>query len=999
MITQPPVELGRGVVVLPGVDPPEGWGGCPRVLIDEASLKDPGPVVEELHGYWFNRQPVVVELGADPVALRAPEHCLHAVYELRPDFEFRLERLQFLIWANNYDARGGAPVWWHGRKAVRRCTSQDVREGGDPDEGDILLPDGTPLFVDGGPPQPPSLASGTGVVHRWNAEAGSLRTARGAAGAADVADLAPDQLAAVHHRAGPARVIAPAGSGKTRVLTERLRYLVGHCGVHPSTITALAYNNKAVGELRERCRDIDGAETLNIRTLNSLGLWICNEFSRSGRLRVVEEAGVRDLLQRLIEIRRQSNTDTVAPYIEAISAIRLGLTAPDLVEEEIPDAVGVAEGFDAYRAALLDAGAVDFDEQIYLALEILLTDPAARAAAQAKCRYLLVDEFQDLNPAHLLLIRLLCAPTYDCFGVGDDDQVIYGYSGATPEFLINFPSYFPSAAAHALTVNYRCPPAVIDAARHLLSYNVRRVEKEIHAPEGRADGVPGFAKPLDGRGPVTVLTAAADELAGLAVDTISAWREGGIDPDDIAVLARVNSALLPVQVACMEADVPCTTPLSSSVLQRTGIRTAFAYLRIGLDPANIHRDDILETIRRPSRGIAPKVVDMLTSRPTTSVADVRRLATRLSGRDVPKLGTYAGDLETVARGCRRSTLAALKAIRVEVGLGDTMDVLDSSRREADRSTHADDLAALESVAALHPDVATFEAWLREVLGRSSSAAPGGSSVLLSTVHRIKGREWGHVVIFGASRGLFPHRLGHDEEGERRVFHVALTRARYQVVALADEESPSMFLAELDGTRVRPTPRAAADARAVELENGRRTATAGRRGASGRGADGRRGRPVSTEGSVFREVSLPTVEAVPGLTVENRGSTGTIVEVTADAAILSLGAVRLKVAFGSDVRVEGQTVTLVGPGGEGHPGAGAGAGPGPAEQALRTWRSAMASHDAVPAYVILKDAELIGIATSDPTTLAALAACRGMGQIRLERWGDEILAVLDAARSG
>jgi DNA helicase-2/ATP-dependent DNA helicase PcrA len=772
-------------------------------------------------------------------------------------------------------------------------------------------------------------------------------------------------------------VIAPAGSGKTRVLTERLRHLVTECGVHPATLTALAYNNKAAAEMRQRCADIEGGPGLNIRTLNSLGLWICNEFGAGGHLRVLEEPAVRDLLQRLIEIRRQSNTDTVAPYIEALSAIRLGLTAPHLVEEAIPDAAGIAEGFDRYRAALVEAGAVDFDEQIYRAIEILLTDPAAREVAQARCRFLLVDEFQDLNPAHLLLIRLLASPSYDCFGVGDDDQVIYGYSGATPEFLINYPRYFPGAEAHALTVNYRCPTAVIDAARHLLSYNARRLDKDIHPPAGQVDAPGAFGAPLTGCGPVAVLTAPADALAALAVETIGAWRAGGVDPADIAVLARVNSALLPVQVACMESGVPCSTPLSAGVLQRTGIRTAFAYLRIGADPEHITREDIIETIRRPSRGIAPKVVDMLTSRPTTSITDIRRLAGRLSGRDVPKLGVYASDLDTVVRGCKRSSLAALKAIRVEVGLGETMDVLDSSRREADRSTHTDDLAALESVAALHPDVATFEPWLRQVLSRTAGEGP---SVLLSTIHRIKGREWDHVIIFDASRGLFPHRLGNDEEGERRVFHVALTRARSQVVALADADAPSIFLSELDGTRVRPSPasvddtrRGAPDPRATGNTRTRRAATKGK---------GSR---------VFAEVNLPKVEAVPGLVVDDRGTVGTVVEVTAEAAILSAGTVRIKVALGTDVRVDGRTVTLVAPGT-----ADAGA---EAEKALRAWRSALASQEAVPAYVILKDAELAGIAARDPATLAELAACRGMGQIRLERWGDEILAVLDTARAG
>jgi DNA helicase-2/ATP-dependent DNA helicase PcrA len=974
MTSVPPAELGRGVVVLPGVEPPEAWADGPRLVIGEASLSHPGPVAEELHGYWSNRLPVVVELEVDPAALRPPESTDQPVYELGPDFEFSRERLQFLVWANNYDARAGTPIWWHGRKAARRFAGEGVRETDPSDEAalaDVTLADGTPLFVDGGPPQPPQLPSGLGVVHRWNAETGPLRPAGHRPSSAD---LAPDQMEAVHHHRGPARVIAPAGSGKTRVLTERLRHLISDCGVHPGVVTALAYNNKAAGELAERCADIDGARTLNIRTLNSLGFWICNEFGSAGRLRVLEESGVRDLLQQHIEIRRQSNTDTVAPYIEALSAIRLGLTAPHLAEEAIPDAAGIAEGFGRYRAALADAGALDFDEQIYQALEILLRDPEARATAQARCRYLLVDEFQDLNPAHLLLIRLLAAPAYDCYGVGDDDQVIYGYSGATPEFLINFPRYFPGAAAHALTVNYRCPPAVIDAARHLLSYNDRRLDKEIHAPAGRRDDTPPFGAPLAGRGAVIVLDAPSDELPALAVDTIAAWRAGGVGPDDIAVLARVNSALLPVQVACMEANVPCTTPLSASVLQRTGIRTAFAYLRIGTDPHHIRREDILETIRRPSRGIAPKVVDMLTSRPTTSIADIRRLATRLSGRDVPKLGTYAADLETVAKGCERSSLQALKSIRVEIGLGETMDVLDSSRSEADRSTHGDDLAALESVAALHPEVATFESWLRQVLGRTSVEGP---LVLLSTIHRIKGREWDHVVIFDASRGLFPHRLGNDEEGERRVFHVALTRARTQVVALADAEAPSIFLAELDGSRVKPASRPAAESRPGRRESGSQ----------------RKGRNGTRGPSTFREVQLPTVEAIPGLVVEHRGTVGTVVEVTAEAAVLSTGSVKLKVQFGSDVRVDGQTVTLVAVGNGVTPEA---AG---AEQALRTWRTATASHDAVPAYVILKDAELAGIAAKDPATLAELAACRGMGQIRLERWGDEILAVLDAARVG
>ena len=893
-----PDALGRSVVVSAGGRAPVGWADAPRVVVGPGELADPEGVVGVLHAAWLARRPVVVDLGADPDDLRLPERHEGPVYAMAPGFTFWRERLQFLVWANAYDARDGDPVWWHGRKAARALAADGVAEGG---PADLTDPDGNAWWVDGGPPDLPGPLHGAGVVHRWSAEAGRLLAA--VARHPD-ADLAPDQLAAVDHPSGPARVIAPAGSGKTRVLTERLRLVVRR-GTHPGVVTALAYNTRAADELRARLGDALGPDGPHVRTLNSLALWICNSFGPSGPVRVLEEMGVRDLVGELFEVKRQANTDTTAPFLAALSLVRLGLVSPDAAEEAYPDASGLAEGFDRFRSVLAERGQVDFDEQIYRAIEILVTDPGARAAAQARCRRMLVDEFQDLTPAHLLLIRLLAAPGFDCFGVGDDDQVIYGYSGATPEFLIDFARYFPGAADHPLEVNYRCPPAVVDAARHLLGYNRARVAKTIRSPDGRADPAPAPDGLLAGRGPVVVETAPADALAGLAVEVIDAWRAEGVAPEDIAVLARVNAALLPVQVACLESAVPCTTPLTTQVLARTGIRTAFAYLRIGSDPGAIRREDVRDTIRRPSRGIAPMVVDMVTRNRTTSIADIRCLAGRLSGRDVPKLIAYADDLEVVAEAAARSTADALRAVRVGIGLDATLDTLDASRAGADRSTHADDLAALESLAPFHPEAATFAHWLREVLGRPAAAGP---TVELSTVHRIKGKEWGHVLVVGASAGLFPHRLSDDVEGERRIFHVALTRAGSQVVILADRDAPSPFLGELDGTasHAPPTPSRAAGTPA------------------GGGRD--RGRP--------------------GARAPAGGGTGPV---------------------------------------------------GPGEAALRTWRSSVARKDGVPAYVVLNDKELVGIAERDPATLADLGRCRGMGPIRLERWGDEILAVLDGAR--
>ena len=956
-----PPELGRGVVVGPGQEAPAAWAASRRIVVDDAALGSPAPVVGALHSAWARREGVVVELACDPTRLRVPETCTAPVWSLTPSFELWRERLQFLVWANTYDARGGEPVWWHGRRGERLLAGQGVRAGG---PADVFGPEGTALFVDGGPFPPPAVA-GAAVVHRWSVEAGELRPVGHEAPSGMLAD---DQRAAVAHPSGPARVIAPAGSGKTRVLTERLAHLLHDRGACPSSVMAVAFNDKAAEELRTRSGLSRTGEGAQVRTINSLGLWICNDLGRR-RLQVLGDGlEVRDLVQKVFDVRRQANTDTVQPYIDGLSAVRLGLRSPAAVEEDIPDAAGLADGFDRYRAALGAAGAVDYDEQVYRAVEILLTAPALRSEAQARCRTMLVDEFQDLNPAHLLLIRLLCAPGLDCFGVGDDDQVIYGYSGATPEYLIDFGRYFPSAAEHALEVNYRCPSAIVTAATALLSYNHRRVDKVIRARPGRADDVPRLDGPLEGEGPVAVRVGTPEELPRLARDVVRAWSAGGVGFDEMAVLARVNAVLLPVQIELTAGGIPCTRPLGPKVLDRTGIRAALAYLRMGLAPDAITRADLELTVRRPPRGIAPNVRDMLLDRPVTSVGAIRRLGGSLSGKDGPKVTDLADAIAYVGKQCRVSTVAALRAVRLDVGLGTTMDVLDSSRREADRSTHLDDLVALESVAGLHPDPEGFEAWLRAQL---DAPAPDGPAVVLSSIHKMKGREWDYVVVYGATQGTMPHRLADDEEGERRVFHVALTRARRQVAVLADGDAVSPFVEELHGRR----PHVAI---AVPPRPG---------GTSG---PGRRTSPRSGGPARKKAPSPVVLAAAVGLEIEHLGHRGTIVELTDTAARMRVGSAQLGVPYGSAVTVEGRRLEL-------SPPRVASPERDALEAAMRAWRTEAARKGGVSPFVVLHDKHLMSIVDRNPGTFPELAACQGMGPMKLERWGDEILAVLAHAR--
>lgn len=892
-----PQELGRWVVVGPGQDLPAETAGWPKVVVDDEAVHHPGELVEQLHHRWLHRSPTTIVLAADPALVRKPEVDHREPWELDPSFEFSRERLQFLLWANSWDLRSGEPIWWWGRKA-QRC---GARPGG---PADVLLADGTPAWIDGGPRGPHGHPAPDRhlLVHRESVELGRLTPDRWAD---PTTELAGDQLAAVRHATGAARVIAPAGSGKTRVLTERLRHLLDGRGWQPESVCAVAFNLRAAEEMRERTNGL-GA---HIRTLNSLALAICNGTGgfarpeRRGRLGVIEEPQVRTVLDQLIDVPRAANTDPFAPYLEGLRAIRLGLVQPAVAEESF-DAPGLADLYPRLRKALSDEGVVDFDGQVEEAIAILLSQPEARQVAQRRCRHLLVDEFQDLTPAHLLMLRLLAAPGYEVFGVGDDDQVIYGFSGATPEFLLGFDAYFPAASHYALEVNYRCPPSVITAAKKLLSYNTRRVPKTITpAPLRQAAA-----------GEFTLRRVGPREGAGVATEILRGWAGSGTLWEDMALLVRVNSTLLPFQVLLSEQGIPCRKAIGPKALDRTGIRTALAYLRIALDPSGFAGPDVAETIRRPSRRLGRNVVDMASGRKRTSLAELKRLAGRLHGGDSTKLDSYIDDLEAVVRAVKGGdTAAALRSIRLNIGLGEAMGTLDGGRTEVDRSTHGDDLAALEQVAALHPDPFGFESWLREVLSRPE----GPRGVELSTVHRVKGREWDRVIVAGVDEGLLPHHLSGDEAEERRILHVALTRAREQVVVLASTQSPSPMVAELDGSRPRG-----------ETRSGRGLAREPER-------EGRR--------------SVPPTKAAPA---PSRGGSPAARSATGQSAV--------------------------------------------ALEALKAWRRAAATREGVPAYVVFNDEHLEGIAATMPADIVELMACRGVGPLRLERYGDEVLAVLDQA---
>ncbi len=654
--------------------------------------------------------------------------------------------------------------------------------------------------------------------------------------------------------------------------------------------------------MKQRTADLP---ELQVRTLNALGLSLV---ARSQRVTTIDEGGVRAVLDELVHLPRRANTDPAVAWMEALSAVRLGLAAPEEVEAEFGgDVDGLPEIFVRYRRLLADRQLVDFDEQVYRAIEILLTDPEARRSARQACRVLLVDEFQDLTPAHLLLIRLLAGPDGAVFGVGDDDQTIYGYSGASPEWLIEFRRFFPAAGQHALEVNYRCPVGVVEAAGKLLTYNHRRVDKRIVAAPGRSPTA----------GELEVLTGV--DALGRTVGTVTKLIDKGAAPADVAVLTRVNASLAPVQVALVHRQVPVRPAVDASYLSRGGVQAALAWLRLAVSPAErLARGDVEQAARRPSRALSPRVVQWMSEQ--SSLAGLERLAGRLKERDSEKVLAFVTDLKTLRRSAASGqTARVLRAVRDEIGLGRAMELLEGSRRQLDRSAQTDDLDALVALAALHPEPVGFDTWLLQSL-RSPGSADG---VVLSTIHRVKGQEWPHVVLHEVSEGLFPHRLALDIEEERRVFHVGLTRGSSSVHVVAGDE-PSPFLAELSGERAATRPSLP--------DLGPHKSTPG---------PSRQPNPP---------VPRPLVRSAP-----------TRARRPTDQPALSPEVVE---------RVR---------------------------QALRGWRTQRATADRKPPYIFLHDRTLEELATVAPSSLAALATVNGIGPGKLDSYGDELLAVITAAR--
>ena len=938
-----PQVLGRSILIAPGESAPAPWARVVRIELNERTLGDPNTLNLVRHSY-LTRTPHIYEV--DP-AMGMPTRGMdmREVWEIAPDMDFAAEATWRLARANAINALSiDEPRWPLANAAIRAGASSAGEH-----YADVTLADGTLAWCDGGPlhlwgRDDPSFDNAV-VIPRLTISWGNLTPVR----AREVsAPLAPDQLAAVADPSARARVIAPAGSGKTRVLTERARHVLSS-GVPANSLLLVAFNKRAQLEMRERTAD---HPELQIQTLNALSLSIVNGTngftSQRVRRQTISERDVRNIISTYVKFPRKTNTDPVAAWIDALTEVRLGLRSPEQVERGYQgDLEGFADFFETYRQHLADNHLVDFDEQVYLAIETLLREPENRYAAERRAEVLLVDEFQDLTPAHMLLIRLLAGPALSIFAVGDDDQTIYGYSGATPEWLVKFEDHVPDAVHHALEVNYRCPAPVVMAASNLLTRNTLRVAKVIRSV------------PSNLLAPDSLKVAKVEDQVSLVTEHVRSLVDRGGTFSEIAVLSRVNANLVPIQVALIEAGFPVNVRDGGEFLRSSGVESALAWLRLAVQPESLIGKNIELAVRRPGRGISPRVREWMSEQ--VSIEGLSRLAGRLDESSSSKIDEFVRDLERVSKFAKFATTSDLiEFIRSDVGLDRALATLDASHQGRNSTSNSDGLRSLIALGRQHSEPKTFDGWLKNVLSMASEP----SGVTLATVHRVKGLEWPHVIIYDASLGVFPHRLSVDIEEERRVFHVATTRCTKSLVVTADVHSPSVFIGEL------ASPSTMSD-RQVEVR-------------------------VKT-GVGRNSLGVNPVPAEVGMRFKWGGYDFTVEVVTSDGVVVSTqGSRSTTLPFGWTFNDGAKNRTLIAPTATRRRRTVS----SPQKNidsdlyaALKVWRREQAKSDAVPAYVIFNDRTLEELSSVRPRTQNDLLAIVGIGPAKVDRYGDQILAVI------
>lgn len=584
------------------------------------------------------------------------------------------------------------------------------------------------------------------------------------------------QTQAIMHKDGPMMVLAGPGSGKTTVITHRVQYLTKEYGIDPGDILVITFTRAAAEEMRERYEALTGGGSrVTFGTFHSIFFRILKLAYRYTADNIVREEQQMQFVRELAQaggLEPEDENEFAASILSEISSVKGERIALEhYYSKNCPDAV-FRQLYAGYEEKMRRAGLIDFDDMMVLCLELFTERKDILSAWQRRYRYILIDEFQDINRLQYEIVRMLAKPEDNLFIVGDDDQSIYRFRGAKPEIMLGFERDYPGAGRILLDMNYRSTEEIVAPALRLIGENQKRFSKAIHTT-GR-----------HGKNVITKLWQDPGEENLAIAREIQLYLQSGVRPGDIAVLYRTNAGPRFLMEKLMEYNLPFRTRDTVPNLYEHWIsRNILTYIRIAM--GSRAREDILQVINRPKRYISRDAM------PDETVS-FEKMKAFYAEKDwiAERIESLEGDLRAIAR---MSPLAAVNYIRQGMGYDEYLIEYAAFRRMRPEELleTADELK--ESAAGFK----TFDEWFahidaykEELLRQAAQRRTETDAITLATMHSAKGLEFPIVYILDANEGITPHSramLDEDMEEERRLFYVAMTRAKTRLHVYAVRE--------------------------------------------------------------------------------------------------------------------------------------------------------------------------------------------------------------------
>ena len=598
------------------------------------------------------------------------------------------------------------------------------------------------------------------------------------------------QQQAVCHTEGPLLILAGAGSGKTRVLTHRIAYLIEEKGVNPWHILAITFTNKAAQEMRERVDKIVGfgAESVWVSTFHSACVRILRRhIDRLGFDNSFAIYDADDQKTLIKDICRKLNIDTKIykerSLLAQISHAKDSLISPDEMELNAAGDYNkkrVSEVYREYQAALRRNNALDFDDLICKTVELFQNCDDVLGNYQERFRYIMVDEYQDTNTAQFKLISLLASRYGNLCVVGDDDQSIYKFRGANIGNILGFERVFPQAEVIRLEQNYRSTKNILNAANHVIAHNTERKPKTLWTDNGEGEKI-HFRQFLNGY----------EEAEYVAGEISCAQREGRCQYRDCAILYRTNAQSRLFEEKFLMANIPYKIVGGINFYSRKEIKDLLSYLKT----VDNSMDDL--AVRRilnvPKRGIGATTIGRVqdyADQMQISFYDALRVAEEVPAikRSLPKIDGFVTLIQSLKSKCEVLTVRELLEEVIEItGYVEELKAEDTEESRA-RIENIDELisktVAYEEMMEERGEPATLSGFLEEIalVADIDSVDPGQDYVLLMTLHSAKGLEFPYVFMTGMEDGIFPGYMTitsddrSELEEERRLCYVGITRA-------------------------------------------------------------------------------------------------------------------------------------------------------------------------------------------------------------------------------